>query len=80
MTESGTRRSPSRSASPWTPRRLVALALAAIFVLLIVANRQPVTIELLLIDVTGPAWLMMIVTFGLGALVAWLWLGRRRRS
>ncbi len=79
MTDSKVRRS-SRSARLLTPRRVAALVLAVLFVLLIVANRQPVTIRVLLIDVTGPLWLMLTATFGLGAALAWLWIGHRRRS
>jgi uncharacterized integral membrane protein len=77
MTESETRRS-SRSARVLTPRRITALVLAAIFILLIAANRQPVTVRVLLIDITGPLWVMLVVSSGLGALLAWLVVGRRR--
>lgn len=79
MTESNSHPS-SRSPGLLTPRRIVALVSVALFVLLIVTNRQSVTMNLLLIDVTGPLWLMLVTVFGLGAAVAWLWIGRRRRS
>lgn len=62
-----------------TPPRIVALVVLVLFVIFTLQNRDDATIQLLLFEVTGPLWLTLLLSFVLGAAVAWLLVDRRRR-
>lgn len=64
----------------FTPRRIIALVVVAVFLVFIAQNRTTASIQFLLVEVSGPLWLTLLVTFVLGGAVTWLLLDRRRRS
>jgi uncharacterized integral membrane protein len=63
-----------------TPRRVVALIVLAISVIFMLQNRDSASVQLLFVEVTGPLWLTLLVSFVLGGVVTWLLMDRRRRS
>jgi uncharacterized integral membrane protein len=66
--------------SYFTPRRIVALVILVLFVVFAVQNGESATVSVLLIEVTGPLWLTLLLSFLLGGAVTWLLLYRRRRE
>lgn len=68
-----------RGESLLTPRRIVAAVVLLLFVVFALLNTTQIAVQLLLLEVTGPLWLTLLLSFLLGALVAWLLLTRRRR-
>ncbi len=63
-----------------SPQRWVAAGVVIVLAgVLLVQNRDEVTIELLLVEVSGPVWLVGLAMFALGALTAWLVSGLRAR-
>lgn len=76
------RRTPDRAdaRSPMSTQRLVAAGVVIVLAgVLLVQNRDEVTIELLLVEISGPVWLVGLAMFALGALTAWLVSGLRAR-
>ena len=63
-----------------TPRRIAALVILGIFVIFTLQNRDSTAVELFMLELTGPLWLMLLVSFVLGGAVAWLLTDRRLRS
>lgn len=62
-----------------TPRRVVAVVVLLLFVVFALLNTTQIAVQLLLLEVSGPLWLTLLLSFLLGALVAWLLTTRRRR-
>lgn len=62
-----------------TPRRVAAVLVLLLFIIFALLNTTQIAVQLLLLEVTGPLWLTLLLSFLLGALVAWLLLTRRRR-
>lgn len=63
-----------------TPRQVVAIVLAVLALVVVLQNREDVTLTLLMIDVTMPLWIASLVLLLIGALVGWLLASRRRRA
>jgi uncharacterized integral membrane protein len=61
------------------PGQVAALAVAALLLLFVVQNRDPVRIELFTIDVSAPLWIILVVVAALGVLVGHLLTRRRQR-
>lgn len=64
--------------SLFTPRRIAAAVILVLFVIFAFQNREDANVSVLLIEVTGPLWLTLLLSFLLGAAVTWLLLYRRR--
>ena len=62
-----------------SPRLIIALVVTALVVIFIAQNRDPVRIQLFVISVTSPLWLLLVVMVVLGVLAGYL-LGRRRAA
>jgi uncharacterized integral membrane protein len=60
-----------------TPRRVVAVALAAVGLLFILQNRADTSLQLLGFQVTGPQWLASLALLAIGVAIGVL-LGTRR--
>lgn len=60
-------------------RAWAGLALAAVAVVFILQNRDPVSVRLFTIQISSPQWLTLSVVFVLGGASAWLVARRRRR-
>lgn len=45
------------------PRRIIALAVLAGFIVFMVQNRGDTTVGLLLFELSGPLWLLLLVSF-----------------
>ena len=58
-------------------RRWLALLILAVVVVLILANGQPVELNLLFTTIETPEWVIILVTFVLGALAGWIAKSRR---
>jgi len=58
----------------------VAIVLAVIAIIVVVQNREDVTLTLLVIEVTMPLWVASLVLLLIGTLVGWLLSSRRRRA
>lgn len=58
-----------------TLRRIAALVVLALLVVFMLQNRVRTSVQLLVFEVTGPLWPMLLVTFILGVVVAWLLTG-----
>jgi uncharacterized integral membrane protein len=61
------------SRSNWTgvltPRRIVALALAALMLVFVLQNRDDATFQLLGFQVTGPLWFASLALLGAGVAI-----------
>ena len=64
--------------SLFTPRRIAAVVILVLFVIFAFQNREDANVSVLLIEVTGPLWLTLVLSFLLGVAVTWLLLYRRR--
>lgn len=64
--------------SLFTPRRIAALVILVLFIVFALQNRESATVSVLLIEVSGPLWLTLLLSFVLGAAVTWLLLYRRK--
>lgn len=60
-----------------SPRQIVALVIAALVVIFIVQNREPVDVRLFTLTVTAALWLLLVIMAGLGVIIGML-LARRR--
>lgn len=60
-------------------RTIVAIVIVVLVAVLLVQNRDDVTVQLLVVDITGPQWLVGLVMFALGAATALLVRGRRAK-
>ena len=58
-------------------RRWLALLILVVVVVLILANGQPVELNLLFTTIETPEWVVILVTFVLGALAGWIAKSRR---
>jgi uncharacterized integral membrane protein len=74
----GTRR--SRWDGLFTPRRVVAVGLAALGLLFILQNRDDTSLQLLGFQVTGPQWLASLALLVTGIAIGVLMATRRPRS
>lgn len=63
-----------------TPTQWVALGLTVLAVIFVVENRTKVSIELLLVTVRSPMWLVLLVMFVLGWIAGLLTARQRRRA
>jgi len=63
-----------------TPRQVVAIVLAVLALVVVVQNREDVTLTLLMVEVTMPLWVASLVLLLIGAVVGWLLSSRRRRA
>lgn len=67
--------------SPWngllTPRRVVAVALAALGLIFILQNRDDISLQLLGFQVIGPQWLALLALLAIGIAIGVL-VGTRR--
>lgn len=73
---------PSRTAdrpSPFTPRRIAALALAGLAILFILQNGGETTLRLFGVSFAAPLWLFTLALLGLGVIIGAL-LSRRSSS
>jgi uncharacterized integral membrane protein len=61
-----------------TPRRIGALVLAALALLLVLQNRDPVSLQVFALELTAPLWVAFMATLAVGVLVGWLASGRRK--
>lgn len=59
-------------------RRWLALVILVVVVILILANRDPVTFNLVFTEFETPEWVVILVTFLLGAVAGWI--GKSRRA
>ncbi|WP_202236952.1 LapA family protein [Actinacidiphila reveromycinica] len=64
-----------------TPRRIIALVLAALALVFIFENTRQVRIRLIVPEVTMPLWAALLITFVAGLLCGLFaaWSGRRSR-
>lgn len=78
-TGNGTAGAPAsgRRVPPVSPRLVIAVVLALLLVVFVAQNRDETSIEILLIDVSAPLWLILTFVAVLGATVGSL-LTRRR--
>jgi len=60
-----------------TPRRTIALIVAALVAIFIAQNRDQIAIHLFTITLMSPLWLLLVVVVLLGGIIGFL-LGRRR--
>ena len=58
-------------------RRWLALVILVVVVVLILANQDPVTFNLVFTQFETPEWVVILVTFLLGAIVGWIAKTRR---
>jgi uncharacterized integral membrane protein len=70
-------RAPVPSGRRISARQIVALVVAALTVIFILQNRDPVEIRLFTLTVTASLWLLLIIMVGLGVVIGML-LARRR--
>lgn len=69
----------SQAGTLLTPRRIAGLVLLVLFGVFALLNTERISIQLLLLEVTGPMWLILFAAFLLGGGTAWLLLSRSRR-
>jgi uncharacterized integral membrane protein len=69
----------SRSDGLFTPRRIVAVGLAALGLLFILQNRDDTSLQLLGFQVTGPQWLASLALLATGVAIGVLVATRRPR-
>ena len=58
-------------------RRWLALVILVVVVVLVVANRDPVTFNLVFTTFETPEWVVILVTFLLGGIAGWIAKSRR---
>lgn len=63
-----------------TPRQVAAIVVAVLAIVVVLQNREEVTLTLLVVEVTMPLWIASLVLLVIGALVGWLLASRRRRA
>lgn len=63
-----------------TPRRIAALVVVVVLVAFLLQNSADTTVRLLVFEFTMPLWLVALIAFVLGGVMAWLLQGRRRRG
>lgn len=61
-----------------TPNQWLALVVTVLAVVFILANRDQVSIEFLLVTVTSPMWLILLIMFLAGVVAGWLFRRSRR--
>jgi lipopolysaccharide assembly protein A len=66
-----------RSRAGLSPRWMGALILAAVALLFVVQNRDPVSLHLFFIEVSAPLWVAFLATIAVGGAIGWLLAGRR---
>lgn len=69
---------PARPPRRITSHQIAALVVAALVVIFIAQNRDPVRIQLFTATLTAPLWLLLVVMVGLGVIVGLLLVRRRR--
>lgn len=58
-------------------RRWLALVILVVVVVLVIANRDPVTFNLVFTTFETPEWVVILVTFLLGGIAGWIAKSRR---
>lgn len=60
-----------------SPRHVVAIVLAVLALVLVFQNNEQVAVQLLVVDVSAPLWVVTLVLLALGVLIGWLLSSRR---
>jgi uncharacterized integral membrane protein len=69
----------SSSSDLFTPRRIVAIGLAALGLIFVLQNRDDASLQLLGFQVTGPQWLASLALLATGVAIGVLLATRRQR-
>lgn len=73
----------AKATSPWTPRRIILVALVAYAVLLAVFNLDSVAVNFVFFKTSASLFVVIVLAVGLGFLAGWLFddvRERRRRK